>query len=332
MMRVLASGSTPSHPLLSSPGWWHRADRFFCDPVRHDHAGVARSAPSALAKSRPILISGANGTLGRAFARVCARRALAYQLLDRHQMDIADEVSTLNAIREHQPWAVVNASGYVRIDGAEGDVDRCNRENVLGPDILAAACARSGIPLVVFSSDMVFDGRRNTPYTETQPTGPLNVYGRSKANAEARVLARHGDALVVRTSSFFGPWDQGNFVALLLQTMTEGRVFDAARDITVSPTYVPHLVDATLDLLIDGEKGIWHLTNEQALTWSDFARTVAERARLGTALLNACVHEELRWAARRPAYSALRSERSRIMPSLTQALDHFFSEWQASAA
>ena len=330
MMRQLAAGSAPSHPLLSAPGWWHRDDRFFCTPAPVNKAGAAWARSFATEAARPLLISGANGTLGRAFARVCARRGLAYRLLNRHEMDIADEASTAEAIAKYHPWAVVNASGYVRIDQAESDADRCNRENVLGPEVLAAACARSGIPLVIFSSDMVFDGRRDTPYTETQATGPLNVYGRSKADAEALVLARHRDVLVVRTSSFFGPWDKGNFVARLLHNLTEGNVFHAASDVIVSPTYVPHLVDASLDLLIDGEKGIWHLTNEQALSWADFARHAADRALLEARLVKACAHHDLHWAARRPAYSALKSERSRVMPSFDRALDQYFHERESA--
>jgi len=329
-MRALAGGSTFSHPVLARPGWWHRDDRFFCKPVKVPKEGIGPARSSAAVPARPILISGANGTLGRAFARICARRGLVFELLDRNALDIADEASVAQALARHAPWAVVNAAGYVRIDQAETEVDRCLRENVIGPQVLATACARSGVPLVVFSSDMVFDGRSAAPYTETQATDPLNVYGRSKADAEARVLARHCDALVVRTSSFFGPWDTVNFVALLLQALTDGRVFHAASDITVSPTYVPHLVEATLDLLIDGATGIWHLTNEQALTWSEFARIAADRARLRTTLLNACPHADLHWVARRPAYSALASGRSRLMPGLDQALDQFFAERQAS--
>jgi dTDP-4-dehydrorhamnose reductase len=328
-MRVLAAGSTLAHPLLAGPGWWHRDDRFFCEPVQTEKVHMNRHTASAAA--RPILIHGANTALGRAFARICARRGLACRLLNLHAIDNVDDASATDAVTQHAPWAVVNACGYIGIDEAEGDADRCYRENVLGPDILAAACARSGIPLVVFSSDMVFDGRRVTPYTETQATGPLNVYGRSKVDAEARVLARHRDVLVVRTSSFFGPWDTSNFVSQLLQALTEGRVFDAASDVTVSPTYLPHLVDATLDLLIDGATGIWHLTNEQALTWSDFARTAADRGRLGTALLNACSHSDLHWTATRPAYSALRSERSSLLPSLGHALNQYFDDRVALA-
>jgi dTDP-4-dehydrorhamnose reductase len=90
---------------------------------------------------------------------------------------------------------------------------------------------------------------------------PLNAYGRSKAEAERRVLDSDPQALVVRTSAFFGPWDEHNFVTQALAALGEGRPFAAAGDMTVSPTYVPDLVNACLDLLIDKECGIWHLTN-----------------------------------------------------------------------
>jgi dTDP-4-dehydrorhamnose reductase len=178
----------------------------------------------------------------------------------------------------------------------------------------------------MFSSDMVFDGRRDSPYVETDDPSPLNVYGRSKADAEARVLLRHHDALVIRTSSFFGPWDESNYVVRALRSLTAGQVFHAPRDLTVSPTYVPDLVDATLDLLIDGEKGIWHLTNEKPITWADFAAQAAERANLGHAFLRPCSNDELLLQARRPAYSALRSQRSSLMPDLENALDRFFTQ------
>jgi dTDP-4-dehydrorhamnose reductase len=325
LLRELSAGSAPTHPVLSGPGWWHREDRFFCPPATAAQAPSAQSKVAAF-KSQPILISGATGTLGRAFAIICARRGLEYRLLGRSELDIANEDSVRTAIGEHTPWAVINASGYVRIDEAEHDVDRCHRENVTGPALLAATCARLGLPLIMFSSDMVFDGRHDSPYVETDDPSPLNVYGRSKADAEARVLARHPDALVIRTSSFFGPWDESNYVVRALRSLQAGRIFHAPRDLTVSPTYVPDLVDASLDLLIDGEKGIWHLTNEKAITWADFAAQAAERANLGHALLRPCANDELLLQARRPAYSALRSERSSLMPGLENALDRFFTQ------
>src|SRR5690606_27804021 len=105
-------------------------------------------------------------------------------------------------------------------------------------------------------------------YVESDPVNPLNVYGSSKAEAEKKVLEMLPQSLVIRTSAFFGPWDQYNFVHAVLRTLERNEAFEASTDI-ISPTYVPHLVNASLDLLIDEEAGIWHLSNSDALSWYD---------------------------------------------------------------
>src|SRR6185437_10559053 len=130
-----------------------------------------------------------------------------------------------------------------------------------------------------------FDGKQQSPYLESHPVAPLNNYGRSKAQAEGKVLELFPQALVVRTSAFFGPWDRHNFVTLALNTLMEGRVFAASKDIKVTPTYVPDLVNASLDLLIDKEAGVWHLTNAQPVTWADLASKAAKKAGLNAGLL-----------------------------------------------
>ena len=276
------------------------------------------------------MISGATGTLGKAFGRICQRRGLAYELLGRDQLDIADASSVAMALAKFKPWAVVNASGYVRIDAAENDSARCRRENALGPSILAAECARMGLPLIIYSSDMVFDGRHDRPYVEHEYIAPLNVYGKSKAEAEAQVSSTYDHALIIRSSAFFGPWDQANYVAQVIRTLSDGNDYAAPADLTISPTYVPDLVDASLDLLIDGEKGIWHITNEYAVTWADFAVEVASRAHLNPRNVRACAHRSLQWAAARPRYSALRSERATLLPPLDDAMNRYFLEREAA--
>src|ERR1051325_5249871 len=196
-------------------------------------------------------------------------------------MESADSSSVASALDEATPWAVVNAAGYVRVDDAEADGERCMRENAEGPSVLADACAARGVSLVTFSSDLVFDGESRRPYVESDTVSPLNVYGRSKAEAEARVSAAHPSALVVRTSAFFGPRDEYNFVTLALRSLARGRAFAAASDCVISPTYVPDLVDASLDLLIDGERGVWHLSNRGALSWAELARLARRLAGVG---------------------------------------------------
>jgi len=220
----------------------------------------------------------------------------------------------------------VNAAGYVRVDDAEHDAERCFRENTLGPHVLARLCARHGVALVNFSSDLVFDGERDSPYVEGDAIAPLNVYGRSKARAEGLVLDAHPQALVVRTSSFFGPWDAHNFVTLALGALSAGRRFAAASDLTVSPTYVPDLVQACLDLLIDREAGVWHLTNGHPISWTDLALRAARVADVDTAALRPTRCEDLGLRAPRPRYSALHSRRGVLMPTLDDALQRWLRE------
>jgi dTDP-4-dehydrorhamnose reductase len=329
MIRTIANGNEYDHPALDTPGWWHRLDRLCYPPVKHREQVLSPSlsTPKRLGDaSRSLLIAGANGTLGQAFARICEKRGLSYELLSRSQMDIADRESVAAAINHYQPWAVINAAGYVRVDDAEKDRESCLRENFSGPECLARECAQRDLPLVTFSSDLVFDGLKRAPYVESDPTAPLNIYGKSKAAAEQRVLEDLPGALIIRTSAFFGPWDKFNFVHSVLDTLSKDHTLIAAADAAISPTYVPDLVNATLDLLIDGEYGIWHLANSGVLTWAELARIVAGRAGYDVARIQGRPGAMLGLAARRPSFTPLASERGNLMPSFEESLDKYFQD------
>jgi len=257
------------HPVLDSPGWWRRPPRLYpwngrCQPM--DWGG------------RKLLITGATGTLGNAFARICEDRALPFCLTARDELDICDEASIAAALGEREPWAVINTAGFVRVADAERERDACFAWNAQGPENLARACAARGIPLVTFSSDLVFDGRLGRPYVEDDAVTPAGAYGESKAEAERLVLAAHEDSLVIRTSAFFGPWDRYNFAWAVLSALASGETFGACSKTVVSPTFVPDLCHATLDLIVDGEKGLWHLANQGAVSWHEFARRIAAAA------------------------------------------------------
>ena len=328
MMQQLASGQAPSIPVLHGKGWWRRPERFRCPPVAASEALASISADGHRAwtgAAVPILITGASGTLGRAFARICKLRNLTYRLLSRADMDIADPASVEEAIERFKPWALINCSGYVRVDEAEHDAERCLRENTLGPSILAATCARHALHFTTSSSDLVFDGGHARPYLESDSTNPLSVYGVSKARAEKSVLEQHPDALVVRTSAFFSPWDECNFVAQALEAFSSNTPFAAADNVSVSPTYVPDLVHCCLDLIIDRESGIWHLTNGTAVTWNELARQVAALAGIDARKLLASPAEQA-GGAQRPAYSVLGSTRGIMLPTLDNALARFVAQ------
>jgi dTDP-4-dehydrorhamnose reductase len=326
LMQQIAAGQAPSHPAALGHGWWRRDSRYH---VTRTAAGqqVAIITDTAEETARPpLLISGASGTLGRAFARICAQRNLAYRLVSRADMDITDPDSVERALATWQPWALINASGYVRVDEAEQDAERCFRENCYGPAVLAAACARHGIHLTTFSSDLVFNGRADNPYVETDDVSPINVYGRSKAEGEQAVLGRTSNALVIRTSSFFGPWDQFNFVHHALGALDAGQAFAAPGDLIITPTYVPDLVDTCLNLIVDGECGVWHLTNGRAVSWIELARMAATRAGLDPSGLQENTSADCHYAAPRPTYSALDSDRAILLPTLDDALGRFLAQ------
>lgn len=331
MIRSIASGDTFDHPTLDTPGWWHRLDRLCYPPVIRREQALTSSRSTLKSSgdaSRCVVITGASGTLGQAFARICEKRGFAFQLLTRKQLDIADQDSVAAALDQYEPWAIVNAAGYVRVDDAEDDVEKCLRENASGPEGLAKECAERKVSLVTFSSDLVFDGLKTEHYIESDHPAPLNVYGRSKAEAEARVLDRLPEALVIRTSAFFGPWDSFNFVHAVLDSLARGRPFVAADDLTISPTYVPDLVNATLDLLVDGEHGIWHLANSGSVTWAGFARMIAEKAGYDPKRVHSRSSRLLDYKARRPAFTAMSSERANLMPSLGESLNRYFEARQ----
>lgn len=333
MLRDLASGHQPSHPVLNETGWWRKPERLLYPPCPEGTVCPTIEIPAAPpSDKRPLLITGANGTLGNAFARLCTERGLSYKLLGRADMDIANYDSVENAITTLQPWAVINAAGYVRVDEAEVNAAQCYRENFEGPAVLASVCAKHQVGLVTFSSDMVFDGKDMRPYVESTPVAPLNVYGASKAEAEKCVLASHPEALVIRTSAFFGPWDKHNFITVALRTLEQGQPFLAAKDIVISPTYIPDLVHSCLDLLIDGEHGIWHLANEGAVTWLELAARAADIAGIDSSLLQGCETQHLELCACRPPFSVLHSERGMVMPKLEDALVRHFQTWDRNHA
>lgn len=313
LLQTLAAGNAPAHPALDDPGWWRRPERLL---------RPGRAAPAKLS-GRPILITGRTGTLGRAFARACAARGLRALLCDRGMLDLAAPAAIAGALAAMRPWAVINAAGYVRVDAAEEEEALCLQVNAAGAGALAQACAAADVRFVGFSSDLVFAGDLGRAYVESDTTGPLNAYGRSKAAAERAVLAAAPQALMIRTAAFFSPHDPHNFAHAALCAARAGTTFPAAGDLFVTPTYVPHLADAALDLLIDGESGLWHLTNHGRRSFADFAREAIASVGLEAGCVEDVPAEALGWRARRPRDVALASARGLLMPSLETACAQF---------
>jgi len=338
LVRCFAEGRRPNLPVLDSPGWWRRTTRISYPPVPSNCVGSAPTFVRSNRKHRPVpcsprplVITGAHGKLGVAFIRLCEERGLAYLGSTRREMDIANREAVWKTLRTVRPWAVVNAAGYARIEMAEADRASCFRENMQGPATLAEVCADLGIALITFSSAFVFNGQGNRPYVEPDAPMPLNVYGHSKVAGEREVLQIMPDAIIIRTSAFFGPWDESNFLTIALQTVAAGRTFRAAADITVSPTYLPDLVNVALDLLVDGESGIWHLSNGEPVTCAGFAQRAVAAAGMDTRSVKECLLADFEYRAPRPVYSALGSDRGLLLPPLDDALGKYIRERQPAS-
>jgi dTDP-4-dehydrorhamnose reductase len=316
MIQQLSRNEGCTHPGLAQDGWWRRSQRMVHRRGRDLPARREAQGP-------PLLIIGSTGTLGRAFERVARLRGLLTRSASRGELDITDPIAVRDLVAQVRPWAVVNAAGYVRVDDAERESQVCFDVNTAGATHVAVACRAQGLPLVTYSSDLVFDGEQGRPYTEHDAPRPLSVYGASKAEAERRVLSILPSALVVRTSAFFGPWDASNFLIRSLQALGRGEPCPAASDAIVSPTYVPDLVHASLDLLLDGEHGLWHLANDGALSWYAFARAGALACGLPADGVTSASADDLGGPAPRPAYSALSSVRGRLMRSTHDAIAAF---------
>lgn len=329
-LRKLASGNAPDHPILDEVGWWKRPKRFVYGFSVDDSGKPSPETPhckqSASASIRPLLIAGGPGTLACAFSRICDARGIANHLLNRLQFDISDPSSVHGALAYFKPWAIINAAGFARINDAELARDRCRRENTEGPIVLATACAQLGIQLLTFSSDMVFDGDTRRPYVESDQTSPVNYYGVTKDDAERGVKNIMPSALIVRSGPFFTPWSEPNFLTVALTALAANMGFRAAEDTSISPAYVPDLVNLSLDLLIDDEKGVWHLANAGYMSMADVIECAASLMRVSTATLERCRLDDLKIPAKRPCFSALSSERAVLMPSLNDALARFAHE------
>lgn len=320
LLQQLTEHQVYHHPVLHNEGWWQRETRH--QYGAHKVVEMKKKRPSR--KCRPLLVLGRTGTLGQAFGRICDERNIYHLLLSRADLDLTNKDSMRQVVEELNPWGIINAAGYVRVDEAEEDVDTCLQANSHGPAALAEVCREKGVRFLSYSSDLVFDGGKRFAYTESDAPDPLNVYGRSKALSEELIGQAYPEALVIRTSSFFGPWDEYNFVATTLAVLKEGRTVTAISDVYVSPTYVPDLVHASLDLLLDGEQGIFHLTNDGALTWAGLAKQVALMAGYDPSLVREVPLRKMRLPAQRPYYSVLVSEKGVKLPTVKAALERYF--------
>lgn len=261
--------------------------------MEHQHADPVRAG-----RRRRVLITGAGGQLGRALQRTFADDDVL--ALTRADWDVSDPPS--DTVSRGEWDLVLHAAAWTDVDGAEADPQGAAAVNVAGTAHAAALKA----PLVTYSTDYVFDGRKRSPYVESDGPNPQSAYGRTKLHGEA---AAGPKAWVVRTSWLFGASGH-NFLRTMLRLGSERDEVAVVDDQRGCPTFVGHLAEATKTLVEeDLPKGLWHLAADGDCTWADFAEAIFEEAGLRTRVRRIAT-AELERPAPRPAYSVLRSERA----------------------
>jgi dTDP-4-dehydrorhamnose reductase len=194
-----------------------------------------------------ILITGADGQLGREITVRATGKGLLVRPLNRIGLDITDRRTVLDRVAESGARLVINAAAYNLVDRAETEPQAAHAVNADGPGHLAEACDAKGIPLIHISTDYVFGGEKNSPYTEDDPALPLSEYGRSKLAGEKNVRERLERHLIVRTAWLYGPHGR-NFVTTMLRLAREREEIRVVNDQRGSPTAVPDLAEALLGL------------------------------------------------------------------------------------
>jgi dTDP-4-dehydrorhamnose reductase len=242
-------------------------------------------------------VVGAGGMLGQDIVRAAAGETVA---LTRADLDVTDA----DAVREALGGStVINCAGYTDVDGAESDAERAQAVNAIGARNVAQAAER----VLYVSTDYVFDGAKREPYVESDPLGPLSVYGASKAAGESATEEANANHLVVRSSWLFGRGGK-NFVATMIALGRERGELRVVDDQVGSPTFTGHLAETLLALAAGDERGVLHVAGPNSCSWFEFAGAILERAGI-EANLQPCSTEQFPRPARRPSYSVLASER-----------------------
>jgi dTDP-4-dehydrorhamnose reductase len=278
------------------------------------------------------LITGAAGMLGQEVRGACARAGHEVVALARSELDIADSAAVQTAIAHARPDVVVNCAGWTDVDGAQLSEALALRANATGAGRVAAAAAAHGAWTLHISSDYVFDGRKSTPYVESDPVGPLSAYGRTKLAGELEVAraAPHAHT-IVRSSWLFGAGGQC-FPKTIMRLAAEGEAIGVVADQVGCPTFTGHLAQALAQLAVERIIGVLHVAGSGCCSWFDFAREIVFAAG-SDCEVRPIATEQYPLPARRPAYSVLGTERAApALPDWRQGLRDFGSQLKLVAA
>ena len=291
-----------------------------------------------------MLITGANGQLGRELVRQGHAFNMELQAFKQRELDITQPNQVNTIVAKASPSLVVNAAAYTNVDTAESEADLAFEVNKIAPGYLARCCADRNIALIHISSDYVFDGIKGKPYHETDPIAPLGIYGQSKARGEVAIRSVLKNHIILRASWLYSVYCQ-NFVKTMLDLGTEKKVIPVVADQFGSPTSAADLAEAVLTIAAkigntaNLDWGTYHYCGNGITSWHGLAQEVLQLAspyvHLQNERLEAITTAEYPTPAKRPPYSALDCSRIKkyfgVDPkpwqqSLKRTIDRIFAE------
>ena len=266
---------------------------------------------------KKILLFGSIGQVGCELANILPQTGEVISI-DRSLVNLESESQIRDCIQHHQPNIIVNSAAYTAVDKAESEPKLAHQINAVAPQIMAEESNKIKAKLIHISTDYVFDGESNIPYTESFTTNPIGVYGKSKLAGEKNIQEKSDDYIILRTAWVYGIHGKGNFVKTMLRVGENREKLTVVMDQVGSPTYAHDIADAIQKLINhfseQQTQQIYHFTNLGVCSWYDFAVNIFKYAQeLGYKLAVKQVlpisTSEYPTPATRPAYSVLSSRK-----------------------
>lgn len=255
---------------------------------------------------KKVLVTGAGGQLGKSLQRISeAYEDMEFLWTDVDQMDITNRQDVLSVFRDFDPDFCINCAAYTQVDLAEQEPEKARLINVDAVGHLIQACNEKHCALFHISTDFVFDGKSDAPYTESSKPNPLSIYGQTKLEGEEKVIIEAKQFVVIRTSWVFSEFGK-NFFKTMLQLSETHSELQVVNDQTGCPTYAGDLARQLLQIILSGkvENEIYHFSNQGVTTWYDFAKAIFTLKGRKIEVIP-IASADFGAAAERPAYSVL---------------------------